>query len=71
MAKSPKCYLLVDYSSSDESDTSMDDSGKTRPDETSTPRKGVKGKKRSTLSQEEKKVIMKQLHSYSISFLIH
>ncbi|EFX76391.1 hypothetical protein DAPPUDRAFT_322245 [Daphnia pulex] len=33
----------------------MDDSGKTRPDETSTPRKGVKGKKRPALSQEEKK----------------
>jgi|LakMenEpi03Aug12_release.lakeMendotaPanAssembly.Ray.scaffolds.fasta_scaffold2949197_1 hypothetical protein len=59
MAKSPKCYLLVDYSSSDESDASMDDSGKTRPDKTSTPRKEVKGKKRPALSQEEKKVITK------------
>jgi hypothetical protein len=53
MAKSPKCYLLVDYSSSDESDASMaenedseldvcrvlnDESGKTRPEKASTPR---------------------------------
>ncbi|XP_046448455.1 chromatin assembly factor 1 subunit A-B-like [Daphnia pulex] len=61
MAKSPKCYLLVDYSSSDESDASMDDSGKTRPDKTSTPRKEVKGKKRPALSQEEKKEKERQI----------
>jgi hypothetical protein len=85
MATSPKCYLLVDYSSSDESDASMaededseldvsrvlkDESGKTRPDNASTPRKVVKGKKRSSaLSQEEKKVIMKQLHSLEYVYI--
>ncbi|XP_046441140.1 chromatin assembly factor 1 subunit A-like [Daphnia pulex] len=54
IAKTSTFNLLVDYPSSDESDASMDDSGKTRPDETSTPRKGVKGKKKPALSQEER-----------------
>jgi hypothetical protein len=92
IAKTSKCYLLVDYSSSDESvsltDASMaanedseldlcrvlnDESGKTRPDKTSTLRKDVQGKKKFSLSKEENKVITKLLHLLEyvyINFLI-